>query len=100
MNNKKQWNRLLYFFLSIAVTAGVFSYLFTHVSIQDVLSLISNTDRRGVMMFVLLSLSMCFFRTWRYQLALRVSGYKPNQIALFLVVIVRNFFSDLLCLLN
>lgn len=47
-------------------------------------------------MFVTLSLAMSLFRTWRYGILLGLSGFKPSGLALFLVVLVRNFFSDLL----
>ena len=49
-----------------------------------------------VFFFLLLSFSMSLFRTWRYLLILGASGYRPNSIALYLVTLVRNFFSDLL----
>ena len=88
--------RVIYLLFSAAVTVGVFSYLFSHVSPADILDLVINVDRRGIAMFLVLSLSMSVFRSWRYLLLLRVSGYRPSPAALYLVVIVRNFFSDLL----
>jgi len=88
--------RLFYSGFSLVVTVAIFSYLLTRVSASEVLELIRRVDRRGVLMFVILSLSMSVFRTWRYRLVLRTSGYSPGSFALFLVVIVRNFFSDLL----
>ncbi len=96
MDGKKRRRRLFYFMFSLAVTIGVFYYLLTHVSLHDILSLIRGADSRGIMMFVVLSLSMSLFRAWRYKLLLESSGYRPKSLALFLVVIVRNFFSDLL----
>lgn len=60
------------------------------------LEIISQADRRGIFMFLVMSFSMSFFRTWRYCILLALSGSRPNSIALFLVVLVRNLFSDLL----
>lgn len=88
--------RIIYIAFSIAVTVGIFSYLLTRVSLRDVLQLIRGADHRGIMMFLVLSFSMSLFRLWRYQVLLRLSGHAPGSAALFLVVLVRNFFSDLL----
>lgn len=87
---------LFYAAFSIAVTVGIFAYLLSHVSLREVFDLIKGADVRGVMMFLVLSISMSVFRTWRYLLCLRTSGYVPPSSSLFMVVIVRNFFSDLL----
>jgi uncharacterized protein (TIRG00374 family) len=86
----------LYAVFSLIVTIGIFSYLLSHVSLGEVFDLIRGADRRGVAMFLVLSIAMSVFRTWRYLLCLRTSGYVPPSSSLFLVVIVRNFFSDLL----
>ncbi len=96
MSEPSKANRWIYLLFSLAVTAGIFTYLLTHVALADVVDLIRNVDRRIVMLFVFLSLSMSVFRTWRYQILLKLSGYRPGTPALFLVVLVRNFFSDLL----
>jgi uncharacterized membrane protein YbhN (UPF0104 family) len=86
----------IYLLFSVIATAGIFSYLLTHVSLSAVVELIRNADRRAVAMFVVLSLAMSVFRMWRYDVLLRLSGFRPGRTALFLVVLVRNFFSDLL----
>ena len=39
---------------------------------------------------------MSISRTWRDLILLKVSGYHPNAVAMYLVTLVRNFFSDLL----
>ncbi len=88
--------RAVYFAFSIAVAIGVFSYLFTQVSLDDVLNLFWQADLRGLLTFFALSLMMSVFRLLRYSLVLRVLGYTPNSWALFLVVLVRNLFADLL----
>jgi len=89
-------NRNRFFLLfSAAVTFGVFYYLFQFISLRDVIDLIRGIDRTALVMFFILSLSMSFFRCWRYTILLRVSGYRPNSVILFLIVIVRNFFSDI-----
>lgn len=86
----------LYVAFSLLVTVAIFAYLFTHVTLQDVIGLIRGADGSAVAMFVVLSVSMSVFRTWRYAVLLKLSGYRPGGVALFLVVLVRNFFSDLL----
>jgi uncharacterized membrane protein YbhN (UPF0104 family) len=88
--------RVLYFSFSLIVTIGVFSFLFSQFSLREVMDLVLNCDRRAFALFVLLSLLMSLFRLWRYQLVLHVSGYRPSSVALYCVVLVRNFFSDLL----
>ena len=87
---------ILYFLFSALVTAGIFTYLFTKVSLAEVIDLLRGISFRWVVLFLLLSFSMSLFRAWRSQLVLGASGYHPNSIALFLIILVRNFFSDLL----
>ena len=87
---------LVYLGFSLVVTVAIFGYLLTHVSPAEVLDLIRNADLRGVTMFLVLSLSMSVFRAWRYRVLLATAGYAPPAPALFLVVLVRNCFSDLL----
>ncbi len=96
MTEKKTNAQPIYLFFSVLATAGIFAYLLTHVSLSEVLHLIRDADRRAVAMFVVLSLGMSIFRLWRYDVLLRLSGFRPGRVALFLVVLVRNFFSDLL----
>ena len=86
----------IHLLFSLAVTAGIFAYLLTHVSIGAVLDLLRNVDRRAVAMFLVLSLGQSVFRLWRYHVILRLAGHNPGSFALFLVVLVRNLFSDLL----
>lgn len=89
---KKLW----YTLFSVAVTAGIFSWLFSHVTLREVADLVRNADLRGVALFLLASLTMSIFRAWRYLVLLRASGYAPGRLAMYLVVLVRNTFSDLL----
>lgn len=86
----------LYIALSLCLTAGVFYFLSHFTSSEKVISILRGVDRRGVAMFLLLSMAMSFFRTWRYGLVLKVSGHSPPPGPLFLIVLVRNFLSDLL----
>jgi uncharacterized membrane protein YbhN (UPF0104 family) len=90
------WRRGLFTLASLAVTVGVFSYLLRHVSVAQVLDLIRNAHSGAVLLFVLLSLFQSLLRTWRYRMLLRFSGTCPGTMGLFLVVLVRNFTSDLL----
>ncbi len=86
----------LYFLFSLATTVGIFSYLLRSVRPGDVIDLLKNVNLWAVAAFVVLSLTQSIFRLWRYKVLLRLSGYSPSSLALFLVVLVRNFFSDLL----
>ena len=88
--------RILYILFSVAMTAVIFGYLFSHVTPGEVLELLRRVDARGVGLFLLASLMMSIFRAWRYLVILRVSGHSPGRLAMFLVVLVRNTFSDLL----
>jgi uncharacterized membrane protein YbhN (UPF0104 family) len=81
---------------SIAVTAGVFAYLLSKVSVAEVLNIIRNIPVAWIGLFILFSFAMSGFRAWRYQLLLGASGYQVSSVSLFLVTLVRNFFSDLL----
>ncbi len=88
--------RVLYWVFSLGVTVGIFTYLLRNVSLGDVWDLIKGINKAGVACFLVLSFAMSFFRLWRYKVMLRLWGYAPPSVALFLVVLVRNFFSDLL----
>jgi uncharacterized membrane protein YbhN (UPF0104 family) len=90
---KKQ---ILYFLISLLITVAILGYLFTHVSLTEVKDTIRGSFLPAVGMFLLCSFAMSAFRAWRYLLLLRVSGYAPPIVPMFLVVIVRNLFSDLL----
>ncbi len=93
---KIETNHIIYTIFSVLVTVLIFGYLLSSVSLKDVASLIRDMDIRGVLMFLILSFGMSIFRAWRYGMILNVSGYAPNRLALFFVVLVRNLFSDLL----
>lgn len=95
-NSRITWQNILYFIFSTLVTGGIFAYLFSRVSLAEVMNLLRGISFRWIVLFLLLSFSMSLFRTWRSQLLLNVSGYRPNSIALFLIILVRNLFSDLL----
>ncbi|HKJ65094.1 MAG TPA: hypothetical protein VJ969_06805, partial [Desulfopila sp.] len=89
----KQIHFLLF---SSIVTVAVFSYLLTKVSLAEVWTLVCGLSWQWLVLFVLFSMAMSLFRTWRYQLVLNVSGYKARNLPLFLITLIRNFFSDLL----
>ncbi|WP_419176051.1 lysylphosphatidylglycerol synthase domain-containing protein [Desulfosediminicola sp.] len=88
--------RFQFIVFSCVVSAGIFFYLFTRVSLDEVLSAVGNLDPAWLAYFLLFSLLMSIFRTWRYHLLLATSGFQVKKIPLFLVTLVRNFFSDLL----
>ena len=97
-NSLVQKSRQHYWFylFSFLVSVSVFTYLLSTVSINEVVVLLKGLTTRWVFLFLFLSFSMSFFRTWRYRILLQVSGYQPDVAALFLITLVRNFFSDLL----
>jgi len=81
---------------SCTVSAGIFYYLFTRVSLDEVLSAVRGLDPQWFGFFLFFSILTSIFRTWRYHLLLATSGYRVKRIPLFLVTLVRNFFADLL----
>lgn len=90
------WRTISYFLFSCVATVAVFYYLFSKISIGEVVQLIRELRYPTLIAFIFLSLSTSFFRAWRYLVVLRVAGVRPRGIPLFLVVIIRNLFSDLL----
>lgn len=89
-------SKAIYVILSGAVTAGIFGYLLRFVSLREVFDLIRASDPRGLATFLLFSFAMSVCRTWRYSLILGAAGQRVGSVALFLVTLVRNTFSDLL----
>lgn len=92
----KKGSRIHVLIFSLLTSIGVFSYLLTRISFTDVLEAIRNISVSWLFLFLLFSISMSVFRTWRYQLILHASGVHAASVPLFLITIVRNFFSDLL----
>jgi len=88
--------RKIYTISSVLITVGVMGYLFGMVSLRDVISTIKGMALAPFFCFIIHSFGGTFFRTWRYLILLNVSGAKVPAITMFLVTIVRNFFSDLL----
>lgn len=86
----------IYTLLSIAIALSVLAYLIESVSFSEVFQLIKDANINGVLMFLIFSTAMSLFRSWRYLLLLQVSGFYPSKVAMFLVVLVRNLFTDLL----
>jgi uncharacterized protein (TIRG00374 family) len=83
-------------FLGLVVAGAIFSYLFQHVTLEEVLDLLRNANRPAIGAFVLCSLLAAAFRCWRYKLLLASNGHHPSTWPLFLIVLVRNFFTDFL----
>ena len=88
--------KIIYFILSLIVCFVVLRYVLSEISFGQVTELMLNADAAALIIFVILSLLMTLFRTWRYKLLLNFSGVRPNSFALYLVVLIRNFCSDLL----
>lgn len=88
--------RLLPVSFSILVTIGVFYYLFKIIRPADIINLVRDLSLPILLTFLCLSLSMSLFRSWRYLLLLKAAGYNAPPVRLFLIIIIRNFFSDLL----
>lgn len=96
MTITKTHRSLVYFIFSIAMTAGVLAYLFTHITWSQVMDLVVNVNRPLLGLFFALSLSMQVIRTLRYRVVLTSLGQYPGFFRLFLVVLVRGFCVDLL----
>ncbi len=86
----------LFFLLSVAVSTIVFLYLKTIISLSDLSAIIRRLPLTGLLLYILFSLTMSIFRTWRYAVLLRIGGHVYNKKILFLITLVRNLFSDLL----
>jgi uncharacterized protein (TIRG00374 family) len=82
--------------LGFVISIGILWYLLQEISFREVLQIIKDAKLEGVVIFLVLSISMTVFRTWRYAVLLQLSGYNPKRFPLFLITLVRNFFSDLL----
>jgi len=85
-----------YYFFTLVVTTAIFVYLFSHVSLREVANLIKRIDGKTFFLFIAISLTGTAFRTLRYRLLLRTTGKSSGFLALYLVTLVRNLFSDLL----
>ncbi|MEA2114215.1 MAG: flippase-like domain-containing protein [Thermodesulfobacteriota bacterium] len=92
----KNRSRLWFTLFSVCVTVGFFFYLFSTVSLGEIAGAIRGVSVGYVIVFVFFSFIMSLCRTWRYSLIIEASGYQTATVALFLVTLVRNFFSDLL----
>jgi len=96
MYNKSRLRQVVFTLFSLGISIAVFTYLLSNISIQELLMIIKGVSIRGVAAFLICSFFMSFFRTWRYLVLLRTNGQSPSSFGLYLVTIVRNFFSDLL----
>ena len=88
--------KIIFTLFSVLVTIVVFTFLFQKITFSEVLTLILGINKTGLLIFIFLSLAMSIFRMFRYQFIINASGYRVKYFPLFLVVIVRNFTSDLL----
>lgn len=84
------------FLLALGVTVTVFSYLLSLTSLNDLQDVFRSLDWRYVAIFFLCSFSMSVARTWRYWMLLESNRIAAPKVRLFLIVLVRNFFADLL----
>lgn len=92
----KKNSRLRYLLFSVLISASFFFYLLSTVSLSEIVDLIRGVSARYVFVFLTFSFAMSLCRTWRYSLVIESAGYRTSTLALFLVTLVRNFFSDLL----
>ena len=88
--------RVVFLLLSLLVSAGVLGYLYTTISVDELLAIIRGVPLAGLALFVLFSLTMSAFRAWRYRLLLALSGQRVAIFPLYLITLVRNLFADLL----
>jgi uncharacterized membrane protein YbhN (UPF0104 family) len=96
MHGKISRQQTIFFLFSLLISGGIFGYLWTTISLDELLAIIRQIPLTGMMLFFLFSLTMSVFRTWRYLFLLHIAGHRVDKIPLFLVTLVQNFFSDLL----
>ncbi|MCP3931908.1 MAG: flippase-like domain-containing protein [Bacteroidetes bacterium] len=70
--------------------------MFSTIAPAEVINVLSNVLPSWVVFFLFFSITQSVYRTWRYQLLLTATGYRTSNTGLFLITLVRNFFSDLL----
>ena len=92
----KRSRQVHYLVFSLLVSAGIFGYIFSRVSLAEVADIILGITLPWLLLFFLFSFTMSLFRTWRYQYVLELSGHRAAPMTLFLITLLRNFFSDLL----
>lgn len=91
--NFKSW---LFLGFSALTTVVVFQYIFARITWGEVADLILELDLGVLSLFIALSITMSVLRTWRYLVLLKVLKFQAPRLAMFLTVLVRNLFSDLL----
>ncbi len=89
-------SRWLAFIGSAIVTLLVFAWIGKDISPIDVYDALSGIAPPEILLFLVSSLFMSICRTWRFLLLLEPVGYRPGRVAMFLTVLVRNLFADLL----
>ncbi len=95
-SGKKKSRSLYYIFSSLLVSCTVFVYLFTRITFDEIVSAVARVPLNTLILFVFFSLVMSMCRAWRYLLLLQPANVDLRFISLFLVTLIRNFFSDLL----
>ena len=89
-------SRWLAFIGSAIVTILVFAWIGKDISPMDVYDALRDIAPPEILLFLVSSLFMSICRTWRLLLLLEPVGYRPGRMAMFLTVLVRNLFADLL----
>lgn len=89
-------SRWLAFIGSLFVTLLVFFWIGRDIRPRDVIDVLRDLAPPEILLFVVSSLFMSICRSWRFLLLLEPVGYRPGRLAMFLTVIVRNLFADLL----
>ncbi len=91
--NRSRW---LAFTGSVLVTLLVFVWIGKDIKPRDVFYALSDMAPPEILLFLVSSFFMSICRTWRFLLLLEPMGYRPGRPAMFLTVLVRNLFADLL----
>lgn len=86
--------KALYFVISLAVTIFLLGLLYSRIDIQDFLKTLAQIHLPFLFLFMLISLTNTFFRSWRYRWLLLPQKIRYGP--LFLVTLIRNVFVDLL----
>ncbi|MDP3480981.1 MAG: lysylphosphatidylglycerol synthase domain-containing protein [Desulfoprunum sp.] len=91
--NRSRW---LAFTGSVLVSLLVFAWIGRDIRPLDVFDALRDMALPELLLYLISSFFMSICRTWRYLLLLEPVGYRPGRLAMFLTVIVRNLFADLL----
>jgi uncharacterized membrane protein YbhN (UPF0104 family) len=84
------------FALSLVVVLATLFWFASRIELGDVVVVLRESSARSLLIFFGFSLLMSLLRSWRYKILFAANGLQTQTWRLFLIVLVRNFCSDLL----